>query len=530
MFDSVLSEPRRQARSESARPAARRRTVRGAAAAAFAAMTFVFTSTASFAVVPDGFADLVDKVKPAVVNVSTTLRGSAGVRGRGGQQFQIPPELRGTPFEDFLRRFFNQRGGNGGGGGGGDDDDNGDSGRGGMALGSGFIVDPAGYVVTNNHVIQNADKIQVTLSDGRKLDAKLVGRDDKTDIALLKVESSQPLPAVKWGDSDKARVGDWVIAVGNPFGLGGTVTAGIISARGRDIQSGPFDDYLQIDASINRGNSGGPSFDRNGEVVGINTAIYSPSGGSIGIGFAIPASLAKPIVDQLREHGRIDRGWLGVSIQPVTKEIADSLGLDQPKGALIAGVNNGSPAAKAGLHQGDVIRTVNGQPVDQFRDLARLIAAAGPNKTVELGVWRNGKQVPLQVALGRMPAGQQAAATEENDSGRGTPQAEPAKPTTVMGLSLAAVNKQTRQRFELPDDAKGALIVDVKGGSPAADAGFNPGDVIVKVGDKTVSGPRDVVEGVQAANKEKRKAVLFLVQRGNNQRFVALPVDNSSAG
>src|SRR5258708_29261 len=396
-----------------------------------------------------------------------------------------------------------------------------------MAPGSGFIVDPAGYVVTNNHVIQNADKIQVTLTDGRKLDAKLVGRDDKTDVAVLKVESSEPLPYVKWGDSDKARVGDWVIAVGNPFGLGGTVTAGIISARGRDIQSGPFDDYLQIDASINRGNSGGPSFDRNGEVIGINTAIYSPSGGSIGIGFAIPASLAKPIVDQLREHGHIDRGWLGVSIQPVTKEIADSLGLDDAKGALVAGVNNASPAAKAGVRQGDVIRTVNGQPVEQFRDLARLVAPAGPNKTVELGVWRNGKQVPVHVALGRLPTAQ----TPSADKGHSptSQQAEPAKPASVMGRSLAPVNKQARQRFDLPQNANGPLIDDGKNGSPAADAGFSSGDIIVKVGDKQVSGPRDVVDTVQNAAKEKRKAVLFLIQRGDNQRFVALPLTKSTS-
>src|SRR5258708_6679509 len=308
-----------------------------------------------------------------------------------------------------------------------------------MAPGSGFIVDPAGYVVTNNHVIQNADKIQVTLTDGRKLDAKLVGRDDKTDVAVLKVESSEPLPYVKWGDSDKARVGDWVIAVGNPFGLGGTVTAGIISARGRDIQSGPFDDYLQIDASINRGNSGGPSFDRNGEVIG----------------------------------------------------------------------------------------RVRGQRVEQSRDVARLVAAAGPNKTVELGVWRNGKQVPVQVALGRMPTDQTASADEGNAPT--SQQAEPAKPASVMGLSLAPVNKQARQRFDLPENAKGALIVDVKNGSPAADAGFSSGDIIVKVGDKQVSGPRDVVDTVQNAAKEKRKAVLFLIQRGDNQRFVALPLTKSTS-
>ena len=515
MFDSTLQDP-------PAGYAPRRR--RAGVATAFAFVALVFTSTFAFAAPPpEGFADLVDKVKPAVVNIATTIKPDGGGRMRG-QQFQIPPELRGTPFEDFLRRFFNQRGGDEQG----NNDENDNSGPGqAMALGSGFIIDPSGYVVTNNHVIQNASKIQVTLSDGRKLDAHLVGRDDKTDIAVLKVDSKESLPYVSWGDSDKARVGDWVLAVGNPFGLGGTVTAGIISARGRDIQSGPFDDYLQIDAPINRGNSGGPSFDRNGEVIGINTAIYSPSGGSIGIGFAIPASLAKPIVAQLRDRGHIDRGWLGVSIQPLTKEIADSLGLDTAKGALVAGVNDGSPAAKAGVRQGDVIRSVNGEQVDQFRDLARLVANAGPDKTVNLGVWRDGKQMSVPVSLGKMP-GEQTASAEEQSPGPGR-RGEQAKPASVLGLQLATINRQTRQRYELPEDAKGAVVVDVKSGSAAAEAGFNPGDIIVKVGDKAVGNSREVVDAVQTASKENRKAVLFLVQRGNNQRFVALPVGKTAS-
>ena len=520
MFDTpadVRPSPR-----PACQPPAKTGRWRSGVVAAAATLGFFFAAPLGFAAGPDGFADLVDKVKPAVVNIATTLKmsGRPGFRG----QMQIPPELRGTPFEDFLRRFFNQnqQGPNGDEGDNGGNDDNDDDGSGTpMALGSGFIVDPSGIVVTNNHVIQNADKIQVTLADGRKLDAHILGRDDKTDIAVLKIDAKDPFPYVQWGDSNKTRVGDWVLAVGNPFGLGGSVTAGIISARGRDIQSGPYDDYLQVDAPINRGNSGGPSFNTDGQVIGINTAIYSPSGGSVGIGFAIPASVAKPIVDELRQRGHIDRGWLGVSIQPLTKDIADSLGLPEAKGALVAGVNDGSPAAKAGIHQGDVIRSVAGQKVDEFRDLARLVAAAGPNKTVDLGVWREGKEVEVPVALGKMP--EQTASTQP----KGEDHESTAKPSNVLGLSLAAVNKQTRERYDLPDDAKGALVVAVKGGSPAADAGFSAGDLIVKVGDKAVAGPRDVLEAVRSASKDKRKAVLFLVQRGANERFVALPVEAS---
>lgn len=492
--------------------------------AAAAMIGFVFSPSVTFAA-PDGFADLVDKVKPAVVNIATTLKASGRAHVQG--QVQIPPELRGTPFEDFLRRFFNPPGGGGdeGDNGGGDNGDNNDDGGGGtpMALGSGFIIDPSGIVVTNNHVIQNAEKIKVTLSDGRKLSAHLLGKDDKTDIAVLKIDAKDPFPYVQWGDSEKTRVGDWILAVGNPFGLGGSVTAGIISARGRDIQSGPYDDYLQIDAPINRGNSGGPSFNTGGQVIGINTAIYSPSGGSVGIGFAIPSSIAKPIVDELRQRGHIDRGWLGVSIQPLTKDLADSLGLKEPKGALVAGVNDGSPAAKAGVRQGDVIRSVNGEKVEEFRDLARLVAAAGPNKTVDLSVWRDGKQVDVPVALGKMP--EQTASADQG--GRGRRGGSDVQPSSVLGLSLAPLNKQTRDRYDIPDDAKGAVVVGVKPGSPAADAGFTTGDIIVKVGDKAVTGPREVVDAVQAATKEKRKAVLFLVQRGSNERFVALPTEAS---
>ncbi len=482
---------------------------RGMTAAALAVATLVFTVPPVFARPgPEGFSDLAEKVKPAVVNIATTQR-LAQAEGRGPSPFEVPPGLRGSPFEEFFKRF-GQPGQPGS-----DEDDTPGPGR--QALGSGFIVDASGYVVTNNHVIKDADKVTVTLADGRKLDAKVVGRDDKTDVALIKVESDKPLPFVPWGDSDKSKVGDWIMAVGNPFGLGGTVTAGIVSARGRDIQSGPFDDYLQIDAPINRGNSGGPTFNMNGEVIGINTAIYSPNGGSIGIGFAIPASLAKPIVEELKVKGRIDRGWLGVSIQPMSKEIAGSIGLDSEEGALVLGVTPDSPAAKAGLKQGDVIRSVDGKKVGEFRDLARLVAGAGPEKSVKLGVWRDGRETPVSVSLARTPSDKTASV----EPGRDAPAAEQA---SALGLGLAPVTRETRQRYNLPEAAKGAVVINVKRGTPAAEAGIRAGDIIVKAGDKTVAAPDDVIAGVKAA--KDRKAVLLLVTRQGNERFVAVPLGN----
>jgi len=489
-----------------AHPTPRRRRALAASALAVAA-TLVFTIPgASARPGPDGFSDLVEKVKPAVVNIATTRR--APTQGTPSQ-FQLPPGLRGSPFEEFLKRFGQP---------GPDSDEDGEPSGPGQALGSGFLIDAGGYVVTNNHVIKGADKVEVTLSDGRKFDAKVIGRDDKTDVALVKVESDKPLPFVPWGDSDKAKVGDWIMAVGNPFGLGGTVTAGIVSARGRDIQSGPFDDFLQIDAPINRGNSGGPTFNMNGEVIGINTAIYSPNGGSIGIGFAIPASVARPIVEDLKTKGHVDRGWLGVGIQPMTPEIAQSLGLMEPEGALVLNVTPGSPAAKAGMKQGDVVRSVDGKPVKEFRDLARLVAGAGPDRSVTLNVWRDGRDVSTSVSLARMPTDQTASAEEP---ARGVPNARTA---ARLGASLAPLTREARERLQLPEDAKGAVVVDVKREGAAAQAGLRPGDVIARIGDKTVTGPGDVIETLNAAGKENRKSVLMLVKRQGSDRFVAVPL------
>ena len=478
------------------RPVARMTTV--------AAVVLALHFSTGRAAVPDGFADLVDQVKPAVVNIAS-LEKRAHTEG-GGREIEIPPELRGTPFEDFLRRYFDQRRGRG------DEQHSGSA----VALGSGFIIDAAGYVVTNNHLIQTASKIQVGLTDGRKLPARIVGRDEKTDLALLKVDATEPLPFVSWGDSENARVGDWVVAIGNPFGLGGSVTVGVISARGRDIQSGPLDDYLQIDAPINQGNSGGPSFDRTGKVIGINTAIFSPSGGSVGIGFAVPSSEARPVIEALRERGRIDRGWLGVSLQSITKEIADSLGLDSEKGALIADVIANSPAAKAGLLQGDVIRTIDGRPVGETREVVRLVSDAGPDRSLALGIWRDRKEVSVTVKLGR--------AQEEQKQSREPSQPERRQPATpsssVLGLSLAPLTREARERLKLSEDTKGVLVTDVKAESVAAEAGLAPGDVVVKVGEKPVATPQDVTDAIQAASD--RNSVLLLVARGGNQRFVGI--------
>ena len=492
-------------------PSLHRRSLRGrllAAAAAIAitgsigaaavtgAPAIVSAEAATIAPVPQqaapGFADMVERVMPAVVNISTTRKAEAG----GPIDF---PQMRpGSPFEDMLRRFFEQQ----------------QRGPGAEthALGSGFVVDPAGYVVTNNHVIDGASEIVVVLKDGEQLPAKLVGRDEKTDLALLKVETDKPLPAVQFGDSDSARVGDWVVAVGNPFGLGGTVTAGILSARGRNLNSGPFDDFLQIDAPINPGNSGGPTFNAAGEVIGVNTAISSPNGGSVGIGFAVPAELAKMVVGELRENGRVDRAWLGVSIQQVTPDLAKALDLDKPKGALVAGVGDDSPAAKAGLKDGDVIVAFDGQAVDASHDLPRIVAAAPTGKPVPLSVWRDGRAVELKATLAKTPDSQQAAAEQPGAHGEG------------LGLSLAAITPPLRRQLGIPDEVKGVLVSDVAPGSPAAETGIRQGDVIERVGRKQVASPHEAAEAIRAAKAEKRDQVLVLVNRGGEERFVALPL------
>ncbi len=449
---------------------------------------------------PESFAKLVKAVQPAVVNIATTARAEAAVI----PEFRFPE---GSPFERYFRDFF------GHGFPGQPEMGPGPKAR---ALGSGFIIDPDGYVVTNNHVIDRAEEITITVNGGDHYPAKIIGRDPKTDLAVLKIDADRPLPYVEFGDSDTAQVGDWVIAVGNPFGLGGSVSAGIISARGRDIQSGPFDDYLQIDAPINRGNSGGPLFDRDGKVIGINTAIFSPSGGNVGIGFAIPSTMAKTIVEQLKESGQVQRGFLGVQIQEVTEEIAQSLDLDEAKGALIASVEPNGPAEEAGLKTGDLILEFNGQKVDRLKDLPRLVAAAKAGEKAEVRVLRDGNERSVKVQVGRMP-GDDMTAMKSPES-KNSDQAK-------LGVTLAPLTAEYRQRLRLPDDAEGVVIVDVERGSPAAREGLRAGDVIKRVGNKKVATPEEVIEALKG--QAKRKAVLLLISRQGNDRFIAVPLDKA---
>src|SRR5579872_1746096 len=386
---------------------------------------------------PDGFADLAEKLLPAVVNVSTTQTlkpdAKSGDKQNEPEMPQFPP---GSPFEEFFKDFFKHQGQGQRGGGQPEALP-----RKATSLGSGFIIDPRGYVVTNNHVIADSDDITVTLHDNTSLKAEVVGRDSKTDIALLKVKSDKPLPASGWGDSDVSRVGDWVLAIGNPFGLGGSVTAGILSARQRDINSGPYDDFLQTDAAINRGNSGGPMFNMDGQVIGINTAIYSPSGGSIGIGFAIPSSLAKPVVAELigEPDHQVHRGWLGVRIQGVTDEIAESLGLDKARGALVAGVNDHGPAQQAGIQPGDIILSFDGKAVTDVRHLPRLVAETRVDKVVPVTVWRKKQETRLTVKVGRLVETETASAKVSDKPAAPKDQAET---VTALGLTLSTITPE----------------------------------------------------------------------------------------
>jgi serine protease Do len=459
---------------------------------------------------PDGFADLAAKLLPAVVNISTTqtIKSDKADRSGGSDMPQFPP---GSPFEEFFKDFLNKNKPEA-------------QPRRATSLGSGFIIDPSGLVVTNNHVIADADEITVTLQDDTNFKAEVVGRDTKVDLALLRIKSPKPLPALKFGDSDGTRVGDWVLAIGNPFGLGGTVTAGILSARAREINAGPYDDFLQTDAPINRGNSGGPMFNMNGEVIGINTAIYSPSGGSIGIGFAIPSNLAKPVVEQLHQYGHVRRGWLGVNIQSVTDEIAESLGLDKPKGALIASVRDGGPAQVAGIQPGDVVLTFDGKEVTDMHRLPRLVAETPIDKTVKVSVWRKRKELTFDVKVGELKEEEQQAALTPNKQ---QPPAEPPGTVKTLGLSLANMTPELRERFSLPEDSAGVVVIEVAKDSAASDKGMRAGDVIVEVAQEDVKTPGQITDKIDEAKKAGRKSVLLLVDRQGDLRFVALRIDQS---
>ncbi len=450
--------------------------------------------------VPESFADLVDQLSPAVVNIST----AQNVGRPSGPRFEMPDLPPGSPFEEFFREFFDQQRQRGP--------------RKVRSLGSGFIIDPKGVIVTNNHVIDEADEITVIFNDGRELPATLIGRDKKTDLAVLQVKPDKDLPFVRFGDSDAIRVGDWVLAIGNPLGFGGTVTAGIVSARNRDIDAGPYDDFIQTDAAINRGNSGGPLFNMKGEVIGVNTAIVSPNGGSIGIGFAIPSAIVKNVVSQLREFGEMHRGWLGVRIQTVTPEIAESMNLDKPKGALVAGVDENSPAAEAGLQVGDLILKFDGKDVPEMRDLPRIVAETEIGKHVEVEVLRNGKRKTFEVNIARLKEDEDEVA----DSGsRSSPDKN--KPL-VLGLTLSKLTPALRSEYHIPDDVEGVLVVGVDFDSNAAEK-VREGDVIVSVGGERVKTPQDVVRRVKELTANSNKPVLLLLNRGGEQTFRSVRPD-----
>ena len=453
-------------------------------------------------------APLVKKVSPAVVNISVSRRADAAVMSEE-PELAPSPGFPDSPFDQFLRRFFEQQGS-------GSQRHLFPQGPGNaaqrIALGSGFIIDPSGYVVTNSHVIGDAGKVEVTLQDNSKYTAKIVGRDPKTDIALLKIESNKPLPYVRFGDSSAAQVGDWVMAVGNPFGLGGTVTTGIISARGRDIHSGPFDDFLQIDAPINRGNSGGPTFNLEGEVIGINTAIYSPNGGSVGIGFAVPSNVAKAVATQLMEHGKVSRGWLGVQIQQVTPAIAASLGLHGEQGALVAVVTPDSPGARAGLKQGDVILSFNGENVAHLRDLPRLVAAAAPDSHAAMTVWRNGQTLQLQTTVGELADNDRVAAAEEEQPSR----------AEALGMHFSPMTSELLRDLHLGKDAHGVVVERVDSGSPADDVGLRDGDVLVSVNQQPVNTPQEAAGKLKEIAASSKKSALLLLNRHGVTQYVGV--------
>ena len=490
-----------------------------------AAVGFALVATPALARGPEGVADVAEKVIDAVVNISTSQtvdakkggdadsdKGSDDRGNRRGANPQLPPD---SPFSEFFDEFFkNRRGGMGGN----------NSPRKVNSLGSGFIIDTDGTVVTNNHVIADADEINVILNDGTKIKAELIGKDKKSDLAVLKfTPPEKKITAVKFGNSDNLRLGEWVIAIGNPFSLGGTVTAGIVSARNRDINSGPYDNYIQTDAAINRGNSGGPLFNLDGEVIGVNTAIISPSGGSIGIGFAVPSKTVMAVVDQLRQYKEVRRGWLGVRIQQVTDEIAESLNIKPVRGALIAGVDDKGPAKPAGIEPGDVVVKFDGKAIKEMKDLPRAVADSPVGKAVDVIIIRKGKEETRKVTLGRLDDGEKPVEA----SAKTTAPVEAEKPVTqkALGLDLAGLSKDLRTRYKIKDSVKGVVVTGVDNGSDAADKRLSAGDVIVEVAQEAVTNAADVKKRIEQLKKDGKKSVLLLVSNGDGEvRFVALAV------
>ena len=475
---------------------------------------------------PESVADLAEPLLDAVVNISTSQ--NVKTEGKG----PVPPRLpEGSPFQEFFKDYF--------------DSQKPEGGEKVSSLGSGFVIDPAGYVVTNNHVIEGADAIEVIFPNGSKLKATLVGTDTKTDLSVLKVEPKTPLKAVKFGDSRSMRIGDWVMAIGNPFGLGGSLTVGVISARGRNINAGPYDNFLQTDAAINRGNSGGPLFNMYGEVIGINTAIYSPSGGgSVGIGFAVPTELASHVVAQLREFGEVHRGWLGVRIQPVTEDMTGDLKLDSPRGALISGIVKGGPVEKGPILSGDVVLKFNGQDILEMRDLPRIVAESPVDKPLDVVVIRNGQQVTLKVTLARQVEEDKKSDAEKlaeqlDNNGLAKPEGmdpadpneqppadKPVTPGDTMGLTLSPLTAENRKQYSIPESVEGVLIVDVPANSAAHEKGIRKGDVIVEIAQDFMESPEDVAEKIQELKKDdRRNAYLMIANQKGELRLVAVPIE-----
>ena len=501
--------------------AARRRAIAAIVAVALSALSPLpaFAQHAP----PWDFADLSAKLLPTVVNISARSKPTEPKKEAQQDAPQSGPS--GSPFEEFFKEFM-ERNGQGE-----------QSQRRGVSVGSGFVIDAEkGYVVTNNHVIVGedpnsppADEIKVTLQNEKTFTATIVGRDVLADVAVLKIQPTPDLVAVSWGDSNEARVGEWVLAIGEPFALSGTVSAGIISARNRDI-GGRYDNYIQTDASINKGNSGGPLFNMKGEVIGITSLIYSPSGGSIGLGFAHPSAEVRPIIAQLIQSGKAKRGWLGVSIQNVDQDIADSLGLKDAAGALVSSVQPKSPAAAAGIQANDVILTFDGKPVPDSRHLPRMVVETPIDHEVPIKVWRDGKEVSKTIKIAEMPESKQLASNDPGLSDKDTPKKD-GETVTQLGLGLASITAESRQRFQLGDDVSGVLVTSVTPDSTAAEKQLTPGDVLLEVNQQEVKSPKDVVSKVEEARKANKKSVLLLVQgQGGDSHFVALPVDGKSKG
>ena len=473
---------------------------------ATAAVPFVPATTAAFAAPAhvatefsngNSIADIVEADKPAVVTITSTVKADEAASNESSpmnEQFRQFFEQQGVPFQKQQQKQEQHQ-------------------QGGMALGSGFIISSDGVIVTNNHVIDKAASIKVTLDDGTELPAKLIGADPKSDLAVLKVEAADKLPTVAWGDSEKLKLGEQIVAIGNPFGIGTTVTAGIVSARGRDLHSGPYDNFIQIDAPINHGNSGGPLVDLDGHVVGINTAIYSPNGGSVGVGFAIPSDQAKQIVEKLQKNGSIDHGYLGVAIQPVTTDVANAIGLSKAEGALVSDVNDDTPAAKAGLKSGDVVTAVGEDIVKTPKDLSRLVADLAPGDKETLSVWRDGKSESVEVTIGGNDAGLQQAASTEKPEVKGP----------SIGVALSNLTPAVREELQLPSDVKGAVVAKVDPSKTAADAGIQAGDVIVAVNSKSVDDASAAKTAVAEAAKSGRKSVLLQIERQGKKAIVAVP-------